>query len=209
MALDAGALRNGLGAGASLEQALAHGILEQVQRDGDSVTFRAMDEGVRIELDTIETEETRNLLKFLDDSGIEIIPKLAAIVCGIPVIYVVGYDRDLMQSPFTLSLSACGEAAHPDREIALSKALREYVSGRSRKHFMHGTLDKLARVAPAAYVEKMVADNADWEESRALAAVMNWATATHEEIYRRIAKPILETRSVVKFSDFKYGRILA
>jgi ribosomal protein S12 methylthiotransferase accessory factor len=100
-----------------------------------------------------------------------------------------------------MQISACGEAAHPDREVALAKALREYVSGRARKHFMHGKLEKLARVAPAAYVEKMTAGNADWEESRALQTVLQWATATHEEIFRRIEKPILETRSTIKFSD--------
>lgn len=194
-------ITNGLGAGASLAQAVAHGALETVQRDGNCVTFRAMDIGQRIELDRVKSPETIELLDFLDKQGIEIIAKLAGIVADIPVIHVVGYDRDLSRAEFSMQISACGEAAHPDREIALAKALREYVSGRTRKHFMHGTLDKLARVAPAAYVEKMTAGNADWEESRALAAVMQWATATHEEIYKKIEKPILETRSTVKFSD--------
>lgn len=194
-------ITNGLGAGASLAQAVAHGALETVQRDGNNITFRAMDIGQRIELDRVKLPETLELLNYLDAQGIEIIPKLAGIVADIPVIHVVGYDRDLSRAEFPMQISACGEAAHPDREIALAKAVREYVSGRSRKHFMHGTLDKLARVAPAEYVEKMTAANADWEESRALEAVMNWATATREEVFRRIEKPILETRSVVKFSD--------
>ena len=194
-------ITNGLGAGASLAQAVAHGALETVQRDGNNISFRAMDIGCRIELDAVKSPETLKLLNYLNEQGIEIIPKLAGVVAGIPVVHVVGYDRQLRRAEFPMQISACGEAAHPDREIALAKALREYVSGRSRKHFMHGTLDKLARVAPAEYVEKMSAGNADWEESRALAAVMNWATATHEEIYRRIEKPILETRSTIKFSD--------
>ncbi len=194
-------ITNGLGAGASLAQAVAHGALETVQRDGNNVTFRAMDIGQRIELDQVKSPETRELLAYLDASGIEIIPKLAGIVADIPIVYVVGYDRDLRRAEFPMQISACGEAAHPDREVALAKALREYVSGRARKHFMHGTLDKLARVAPAAYVEKMTAGNADWEESRALQTVLKWATATHKEIFRRIEKPILETRSTIKFSE--------
>ena len=194
-------ITNGLGAGASLAQAVAHGALETVQRDGNNITFRAMDIGQRIELDAVKSPETLELLNYLDAQGIEIIAKLAGIVADIPVVHVVGYDRDLQRAEFPMQISACGEAAHPDREIALAKALREYVSGRSRKHFMHGTLDKLERVAPRGYVEKMTAGNADWEESRALEAVMNWATATREEIYRRIEKPILETRTSVKFSD--------
>lgn len=194
-------ITNGLGAGATLAQAVAHGALETVQRDGNCITFRAMDVGQRIELDVVKSPETRRLLDFLDAQGIEIIPKLAGIVADIPVIHVVGYDRDLRRAEFSMQISACGEAAHPDREIALAKALREYVSGRARKHFMHGSLDRLARVAPEEYVKKMTAGNADWEESRAVQAVMDWATAAHEEIFRRIEKPILETRSTVKFSD--------
>lgn len=194
-------ITNGLGAGATLAQAVAHGALEVVQRDGNNVTFRAMDIGQRIELDEIKSAETRELLAFLDAQGIEIIPKLAGIVADIPVVYVVGYDRDLRRAEFPMQISACGEAAHPDREVALAKSLREYVSGRARKHFMHGSLDKLARVAPAAYVEKMIAGNADREENRALEIVLDWATSPHEEIFRRIEKPILETRSTVKFSE--------
>ena len=194
-------ITNGLGAGASLAQAVAHGALETVQRDGNCVTFRAMDIGQRIKLDEVKSPKARELLNHLESEGIEIIPKLAGIVADIPVIYVVGYDRDLRRAEFPMQISACGEAAHPDREIALAKALREYVSGRARKHFMHGTLDKLARVAPAGYVEKMTGVSADYEENRALQAVLVWATATHEEIFRRIKKPILETRSTVKFSE--------
>lgn len=194
-------ITNGLGAGKSLAQAIAHGALETVQRDGNCVTFRAMDLGRRIELDEVKKTETRELLAFLESKNIEIIPKLAGIVAGIPVIYVVGYDRDLSGVEFSMTVSACGEAAHPDREIALNKALREYVSGRARKHFMHGTLDKLARVAPAGYVAKMTANDIGRQEKRALEAVSDWAQSSNAEIFRRIEKPILETRSVVKFSE--------
>ncbi|MDQ2746691.1 MAG: YcaO-like family protein [Acidobacteriota bacterium] len=194
-------ITNGLGAGASLAQAVAHGALEIVQRDGNCVTFRAMDIGQQIELDVVKSAETRELLALFDAENIEIIAKLAGIVADIPVIYVVGYDRDLSRAEFSMQISACGEAAHPDREIALNKALREYVSGRARKHFMHGTLDKLARVAPAEYVRKMSAEDVGAQETRALEAVIEWATATNEEVFAKIERPILETRSTIKFSD--------
>ena len=194
-------ITNGLGAGASLEQALAHGILEQIQRDGDSVTFRAMDAGVKIELDEVETEETRELLKFLDQAGIEVIPKLAGTVCGIPVIYVVGYDRNLEQSPFHLSLSACGEAAHPNREIALSKALREFVSSRARKRFMHGSIDDMKRIAPRKYSERVLADELGADESRALQSVLEWTQMSRQNFFELIGLPIFEVRRNVKFSD--------
>ncbi len=194
-------ITNGLGAGANLDQAVAHGILEQVQRDGDSVTFRAMDEGVKIELDDVRDEETRRLLKYLDESGVEVIPKLAGISCAMPVIYVVGYDRDLNDSQFHLSLSACGEAAHPDRELALAKAVREFVSSRARKRFMHGSLADMQRVAPKEYTERVLADELGNDESRALKSVLNWVRMDRQAFFDTIAPTIFAVKSAVKFSD--------
>lgn len=194
-------ITNGLGAGANLEQALAHGILELVQRDGDSVTFRAMDEGVKIDLDAVETEETRHLLDFLDAQGVEVIPKLAGISCGMPVIYVVGYDRDIEQAPFQLSLSACGEAAHPDREIALAKALREFISSRARKRFMHGSIEDMRRVAPEKYSARVLSDALGGDESRALVSVLEWLKMSRAEFFETIKSPIFEVRQTVKFSE--------
>lgn len=194
-------ITNGLGAGASLEQALAHGILELVQRDGDSVTFRAMDEGIKINLDAVESEETRHLLNFLDENDIEIYAKLAGISCGMPVIYVVGYDRDLSRAPFQLSISACGEAAHPNREIALAKALREYISSRARKRFMHGTLEDMRRTAPEKYSQRVMNDEAGGDESRALKSVLHWLSMSREEFFATIRSPIFDVRRTVNFSD--------
>lgn len=194
-------ITNGLGAGASLAQAVAHGVLELAQRDGDSVTFRALDEGVRIELDDVRNAETRSLLNFLDEQGIEIIPKLAATVCGIPVVYVVGYDRDLEKTPFHLSLSACGEAAHPDREIALAKAVREFISSRARKRFMHGSVKDMTDVAPPKYSERVLSDPLGNDESRALQSILNWLKMSPAEFFETIKTPIFETRKTIKFSD--------
>ena len=194
-------ITNGLGAGANTAQGLAHGILEQVQRDGDSATFRAMDEGVKIELDRVENEETRRLLRLLDEKNIEIIAKLAGISCGMAVIYVVGYDREIDDAPFQLSLSACGEAAHPNREIALSKALREYVSSRARKRFMHGSLEDMKRVAPEKYSSRVLGDEIGGDESRALKSVLEWLKMSRREFFETIKSPLFDVRSTVKFSE--------
>lgn len=196
-------ITNGLGAGFTLEQALTHGILELLQRDGDSVSFRALDRGIQIELDDVRNPETRALLRRLDEEGIDVIAKLAEVDCGVPVIYVVGCDRDIHRPPFPLTLSACGEAAHPDRERALEKALREYVSSRARKRFMHGALDDVASVAPQAYMDRLFADPYDsqGEDSRALHSVLSWVQMPREEFYRMIRDPILTVHSQVRFSD--------
>src|ERR1700712_2339590 len=46
-------ITNGLGAGDTVERAVGHALLELVQRDGDTVSFRALDQGVVIDLDTL------------------------------------------------------------------------------------------------------------------------------------------------------------
>ncbi len=107
----------------------------------------------------------------------------------------------MSQSPFHLSLSACGEAAHPDREIALSKALREFVSSRARKRFMHGSLADMQRVAPEKYSSRVLSDELGNDESRALQSVLAWARMNREEFFETIKNPLFETRSSIKFSD--------
>jgi ribosomal protein S12 methylthiotransferase accessory factor len=159
-----------------------------------------MDAGVKIELDHVTNEETRRLLEFLDRENIEILVKLAGISCGMPVIYVVGYDRNIADAPFQLSLSACGEAAHPDREIALSKALREYVSSRARKRFMHGSLADMKRVAPERYSSRVLLDQASGDESRALQSILEWLEMSRQEFFETIKSPIFEVQRTIKFS---------
>lgn len=194
-------ITNGFGAGLTLEQALSHGILELIQRDGDGVTFRALDQGVVIDLDEVRDPDTQKLLRHLDAEGIDVFPKLAATDFDIPVIYVVGADRDLSRAPFSLSLSACGEAAHPDRERALAKALREFISSRARKHFMHGPLDEVARVAPDTYMRQLFSTQPGGDEERALNSVLEWVRMPREEFYDIIRDPIFGVRSRVPFSQ--------
>ena len=128
-------ITNGLGAGPTFAHALAHGILELLQRDGNSVHYRALDRGIVVDLDDVRSPDTRALLSHLDAEGMEIIVKLASDDFGMANLYVVGYDRDLERAPQPIMVSACGEAVHPDREVALAKALREYTSARARKAF--------------------------------------------------------------------------
>ncbi len=194
-------ITNGLGAGFSLEQALAHGICELIQRDGDSVTFRALDQGVAIDLDDVRSEGTRSLLGRLAETGIRVIPKVASTDFGIPVVYVVGVDEDIEDAPFGLMLSACGEAAHPDRERALAKALQEFVSSRSRKRFMHGPLGDVASVAPSSYMQRLFAGEPGGDESRALQCVTDWVKMTKADFFELIQDPILTVRSRIAFSS--------
>ena len=192
---------NGLGAGMTLEQALSHGVLETVQRDGDSVTFRAMDQGIAVELDDVRDPRTQDLLKQFDAAEIDVTVKLASTDFDIPVLYAVGRDRDIHRPPFPLMLSACGEAAHPDRERALAKALQEYISSRSRKRFMHGPLHNVAAIAPPRYMDRLFSTEHGGDESRALQSVLDWVEMPREDFFRIIEDPVLKVKSSVKFSS--------
>lgn len=194
-------ITNGLGAGPTFEHALAHGIMEQLQRDGNSVNYRALDQGVVVELDDVRDEDTRALLRQLDEAGIDITVKLAATDFGITNLYVVGADRDIERAPQPISLSACGEAAHPDRERALAKALREFVSARARKAFNHSSLDLARQVAPPGYLDAFGERALRSEDDRALNEMRRWMSLDAQQFYDLIRDPIFGQRERVRFSD--------
>ena len=194
-------ITNGLGAGPSFSHALAHGILEALQRDGNSVHYRALDTGVVVDLDIVENPETRALLAHLDAEGIEISVKLAADDFGMTNLYVVGYERDLERVPQPIMLSACGEAVHPDREFALAKALREYVSARARKAFNHGPLAKVRELSPSGYLESFGAKAMRSEDSRALTEMTAWTKLSARAFYEMLEHPIYDIKRRVRFSE--------
>ena len=96
-------ITNGLGAGTTFAHALAHGVMELLQRDGNSVHYRAMDRGLLVTLGDdfclVQNPQTRELLRALDRDGVEVMVKLADDSFGLTNLYVVGYDRDPAQSP--------------------------------------------------------------------------------------------------------------
>ena len=76
-------ITNGLGAGFDHGHAIAHGLMELLQRDGNVVTYRALDQGVVVEPDAVEPEVAA-LLAHLRSLGIEVTIKLACTAVGIP-----------------------------------------------------------------------------------------------------------------------------
>ena len=195
-------ITNGMGAGESLERALSHGLLELLQRDGNAISYRALDQGVRIELDEVQDPATRELLRDYDVAGLEIQVKLASTDFGITSLYVVGYERDLDRVPHALMLTGCGEAAHPDREVALAKALREFASSRVRKRFEHGDLAWLEAVAPE-YLANVRRDPPVLanQESRATEAMRQWLALSPAELFARVQDPMFGVKRTVRFSE--------
>ncbi|ATB28589.1 YcaO-like family protein [Melittangium boletus] len=190
-------ITNGQGAGLTREQAIAHGLLELLQRDGNCVGFRAMDRGIVIDLEGADlSPAVRELLERYRQVGIEVMAKLASTDFGMANVYVVGQD---MNAGDPLMVTACGEAADPDRDRALRKALLEYASSRSRKAFQHGPLENVARVAPHGYLENFlpqVEKNLRTEENRALHDMVVWAGMSSDALRAQVAITLRKERSV-------------
>lgn len=162
----------GLGAGTSDAMALAHGVLELLQRDGNCTAFRAMDRGVVIELDAVRDPGLARLLEGFRRAGVEPQAKLASTELGLVNLYVQGTGAPARCS---LVQTGCGEAVHADAQSALRKAALEFAASRVRKAFMHGPLDDVRRVAPDGYLEEYLGLlDLEAEEPRALAEMMRW-----------------------------------
>ena len=192
-------ISNGSGAGDTITRSLTHALLELVQRDGNSAGYRACDRGIRIELDDVRHPQSLALLDRLDRAGIDVTVKLADTNLGMTNLYVVGRDRG--EPPHPICLTGCGEAAHPDREQALLKALTEYCASRVRKLYTHGPLELQQHLFPPGYLERFTADPATVEESRSFAAVAEWMACSADEVKRRLDGTIYRVDSTVKFSE--------
>lgn len=193
-------ITNGLGAGLDLAHAIGHGVMELLQRDGNVVGYRALDQGIVVELDRVGDTQVLALLERLRSSGIDVKVKLASTEWGMGNLYVVGDD---LGAPTTsLQVTACGEAAHPDRERALRKALLEFCGSRARKAATHGPIDQLRAVMGDVPVARLItAARPDDEEPRALAAMVEWLGQDAPSLRARLAATVFSERHIVRLSD--------
>jgi thiazole/oxazole-forming peptide maturase SagD family component len=193
-------ITNGLGAGFDLPHAIAHGLMELLQRDGNVVTYRALDQGVLVDLDTELEPPVAGLLDKLRDLGIGAMVKLACTDFGLANLYVVGDDKGRPRAP--IQVTSCGEASHPDRARALQKALLEFCGSRSRKAATHGPIDDVRKVMAPEYVDKQIAVAViEEEENRALEAMAEWVAQDAAELRRRLAPNVFSERRRVPFSS--------
>jgi ribosomal protein S12 methylthiotransferase accessory factor len=193
-------ITNGLGAGFDHGHAIAHGLMELLQRDGNVVTYRALDQGVVVEPDAAEEPEVRGLLDHLRSLGIEVAVKLACTDFGIPNLYVVGDDWGDPAVP--IQVTSCGEAAHPDRARSLRKALLEFCGSRSRKAATHGPVEAVRRVMPRDYMARQMAvAMLGEEEGRALESMAEWVAQDAAELRRRLAGSVFSKTRRVRLSE--------
>ena len=111
-------------------------------------------------------------------------------------LYVVGEDRDPSRTRHNLTVSACGEACHPDREQALKKALLEFCATRARKPFNHGPLGPIEEISPTGYVERFRNKPLGSEEDRSLEDMLGWLSMSYTELRSLLAAPFSEKRWV-------------
>lgn len=195
-------ITNGMGAGDTVERAMAHGLLELVQRDGNSLSYRALDQGVALDLDVVQDPVVQSLRARLDAEGIAVLPKLASTAFGMANVYVVGGERDPARAPHPVMLTACGEAVHPDRERALRKAMLEFCASRVRKRFAHDRWDVVAPLTPAGYRARVERNPPGWDdEPRAMAAMRALMAAGPHAVVDLIRDPVLAARRRVAFSS--------
>jgi ribosomal protein S12 methylthiotransferase accessory factor len=170
-------ISNGMGAGQDIDWAVGHGLLELLQRDGNGLCFRALDRGVLLDLPEALPASTQALLDRFEAADIHIMPKFATDAFGISNLYCVGYDRDARDAAAPIMVTACGEAAHPDRHAALDKALTEFAASRARKAFAHGHRALVDRVAPPGYVDRFLRQAghaAKSSDHRAFTTMADW-----------------------------------
>lgn len=197
-------ISNGLGAGAGADarpRAVAHALLELLQRDGNGLAFRAMDTGRVLDLSGVQDPDVLAVLDRLRRGGVDVLVKLASTDFGLANVYAVGAGAD-EDSP--VMVTAAGEAAHPDRELAVRKALLEYVAARTRKAFTHGPLDAVRRAAPEGYLDRYLDAtplDRSAEESRALDAMVAWTSMGAGQLRELLVGSVLSQRTVVPLAE--------
>ena len=194
-------ITNGHGAGTTLAMAQAHGLLELLQRDGNSVHYRVLAGTTAIDLSTVTDPAARSLLDRYNAAGIEIIVKVAATDFGFVNLYVVGCDRSESSGGLPVMTAACGEAVHPVPEVALRKALLEFASSRVRLALFHGPLEKVRQTTPPGYLEayRQIVNPAD-EEPRGLAGMQHWVKLDLAEM-RGVLAPVFTVNALASFAD--------
>ena len=194
-------ITNGHGAGTTLAMAQTHGLLELLQRDGNSVHYRALAGTVAVDLNTITDPIARALLERYDAAGIEMIVKVAATDFDFINLYVVGHDRLEGSGGLPIMAAACGEAVHPLPAVALRKALLEFASSRARLALSHGPLDFVQRAVPPGYLDeyRKIVNPAD-EEPRGLAGMQRWVRLGLDKM-RQVLAPVFSVSELISFDD--------
>ena len=130
----------GLAAGNHLLEAVSHGLCEVVERDAFALweAGQPADRASRqVDLDTVTDPGCRHLLDAYDAAGVGVVASDLTTDVGLPVFSVTIVDRG---ADYARRLpAAMGGGCHPDRAVALSRALTE--AAQSRLTLIAGSRD--------------------------------------------------------------------
>ncbi len=197
-------ISNGMGAGPDADWALGHGLLELLQRDGNGLLFRALDQGAALDLPQTPSPRTASLLEAFAAAGVEVMPKFATDEWGFANLYCVGREAAGDAPPTPIMLTACGEGCHPDRDVALQKALTEFAASRARKAFAHGPAALAERVAPEGYAARFMGQsgfNGKAGEGRAFEAMRDWTTRSATDLAGWLEPTVFSRRTSKPFAQ--------
>jgi YcaO-like protein with predicted kinase domain len=135
---------NGLASGNAREEALSHAICEVIERDATTLWHALLDDEMRetlIDLDTVDDASCRECLELCDAAGVTVLAWDTTSDIGIASFTaLITEPSDYGES---VRSSAIGYGCHPDRGIALLRALTE--AAQSRLTFIAGSRDDLFR----------------------------------------------------------------
>jgi YcaO-like protein with predicted kinase domain len=134
----------GLASGNHLLEAVSHAICEVVERDASAQWTRISDqdrEGRRIDLDTVDQHDCRQLLERCDRAGVAVAVWEITGEIGIAAFECVIAQRD--DDPLRRLYGGHGAGCHPVRHIAFLRALTE--AAQSRLTAISGARDDMPR----------------------------------------------------------------
>ena len=168
-------------------------------------TTGALDQGVGVDLTGAKLPaRVTALLGRLADLDVAVQVKLAATDFGLNNFYVVG-AKPGGETPGIMA-AAAGEACHPDKVVALEKALLEFAAARTRLAFNHGPLERVQEIAPPGYLRTYYeAFGGGSEEARALAAMQDWLKLEPKTLRDRL-RWVYGVRRKVPWNDLPHAQ---
>ena len=165
---------NGLASGNHVLEATSHAICEVIERDSTTILHELRPERraeCRVDLDTIDDPDCRQVLAVLADAGLETAIWDTTTDVGVASFYCV-----LMDDQADRGHMGAGAGCHPAKGIALSRALTEAVQ--TRTTYIAGSRDDLGpeefsttgRQAKYRHAERMMAGGNGARDFRRLAS---------------------------------------
>ncbi len=132
---------NGLASGNHIQEAIAHGMAEVIERDSNTLwNLMSQQErtATRLDLDSVEDEACRDIINRLHQAEMAVAVWDMTSDVGVASFYCLIKDKRV-----EVSHTGAGAGTHPVREIALSRAMTEAVQVRA--NYITGARDDLER----------------------------------------------------------------